>query len=457
MSLGAHRAWGAFLRALSVAVFAGFICAGYYLLADKLQSATIPIPEPIPVAVSSDAATNPPITVEVTPDTKDTIISTPCLHIDNKQPNLTETLKAFNWRPLEEFVQANPQVVPPRELFEPYLAAITPFVEREPEIPARVLRRPWPYDIRCNDSRFAGVLTGEPRDAPVKVWDFFMFAFELDLLEVRLRELGDIVHRFILHEGMFTHRFAQKELFFARNQHRPRFAEFRDRIIYVVSDDTVGKYFRSQPIKPGSHPTHWVDYPQRNMAWDKFIKTHGDEVAEDDIFIIGDLDEIPDGNVVAHLKHCKLRQAGVRAESTFYSMNFDHSVTGYTMVPNPGFINVSQISYAYAANNGRIAMAGAHMNRMFTMVQLMYKNVALAEQQLPIALHVLKDPSIMEPYAQKGLLATTVPDDWAQIAPEGYIPWFANCNRERYPHWFPLRKGNRWTSEDGTRLITDNC
>ena len=102
-----------------------------------------------------------------------------------------------------------------------------------------------------------------------------MFRDELDMLQCRLEELADSVHRFILVEATQNHQGQQKPLHFAEN--RDRFAPWADRIIHVVVNDLP------------DNPNPWVrEHAQRDAALATLEDADGC-----DLVLIGDLDEIP--------------------------------------------------------------------------------------------------------------------------------------------------------------------
>jgi beta-1,4-mannosyl-glycoprotein beta-1,4-N-acetylglucosaminyltransferase len=108
-----------------------------------------------------------------------------------------------------------------------------------------------------------------------EIYDCFPFFQELDLLEIRLNELYEIVHRFVLVESPFTHQGNPKPLYYADN--KKRFEKFNDKIIHVVEDfhDTA--------------PAPWArEQAQRNR-----IAKVLDYLGGTDVMIVSDLDEIP--------------------------------------------------------------------------------------------------------------------------------------------------------------------
>lgn len=109
----------------------------------------------------------------------------------------------------------------------------------------------------------------------MKIYDCFPLFNEMDLLEIRLNELYETVHRFVLVESPYTHQGNPKPLCYADN--KKRFEKFNDKIIHVVEsfEDTA--------------PLPWArEQAQRNR-----ISSEIDKLDEDDVVIVSDLDEIP--------------------------------------------------------------------------------------------------------------------------------------------------------------------
>ncbi len=68
------------------------------------------------------------------------------------------------------------------------------------------------------------------------VYDCFQFFNELDILKIRLNVLAPIVDRFVISEATETFSGLKKPLYYEENKYL--FAEFADKIIHVVVDDT---------------------------------------------------------------------------------------------------------------------------------------------------------------------------------------------------------------------------
>lgn len=106
------------------------------------------------------------------------------------------------------------------------------------------------------------------------VYDCFQFFNELDILKLRLHIMAPVVDRFVISEATETFSGNPKPLYYEEN--KEMFAEFADKIIHVVVDDTPPGY------------THDRDTFQKN-AVGRGLKDCTDE----DIIIFSDLDEIP--------------------------------------------------------------------------------------------------------------------------------------------------------------------
>jgi beta-1,4-mannosyl-glycoprotein beta-1,4-N-acetylglucosaminyltransferase len=130
-----------------------------------------------------------------------------------------------------------------------------------------------------------------------------MFFTECDMLDIRLHELYESVHKFILVESPFTHQGAPKPLYYAEN--KKRFEQFNDKIIHVVEDfhDTA--------------PYSWArEFAQRNRALVELEKLNPDGM---DAAIVSDLDEIPRASDLPGLYSYFVN---VEPEVTYFHMRF---------------------------------------------------------------------------------------------------------------------------------------
>ncbi|MDE7267549.1 MAG: glycosyl transferase GT17 family protein [Lachnospiraceae bacterium] len=114
------------------------------------------------------------------------------------------------------------------------------------------------------------------------VYDCFQFFNELDILKIRLNVLGPVVDKFVISEATETFSGLKKPLYYEEN--KELFAEFEDKIIHVVVEDTP------------EGDTHYRDTFQKN-AVTRGLKGCTDE----DVIIFSDLDEIPNPDKIREI------------------------------------------------------------------------------------------------------------------------------------------------------------
>lgn len=114
------------------------------------------------------------------------------------------------------------------------------------------------------------------------VYDCFQFFNELDMLKIRLHVMAPVVDKFVISEATETFSGMKKPLYYAEN--KELFAEFADKIIHVVVDDTPEGY------------THDRDTFQKNAVGRGLT-----DCTDEDIIIFSDLDEIPNPQKVEEI------------------------------------------------------------------------------------------------------------------------------------------------------------
>lgn len=112
----------------------------------------------------------------------------------------------------------------------------------------------------------------------MKIFDSFLFNDELDMLEMRLREMeNQPVYRHVIVEAHYDHQGKPKPLYYAEN--RNRFAQWHSRIRHVVAG-VFGP-------DPGLDP--WVrEHQMRNEVWSGLQDSD-----PEDLVLLCDVDEIP--------------------------------------------------------------------------------------------------------------------------------------------------------------------
>jgi beta-1,4-mannosyl-glycoprotein beta-1,4-N-acetylglucosaminyltransferase len=114
--------------------------------------------------------------------------------------------------------------------------------------------------------------------------DCFTFFNELELLEIRLNYLDPIIDKFVLVEANKTHSGMDKPLYYEEN--KLLFKSFYDKIIHVIVND----------MPPVVNNNRWaLENYQRNAV---LIGLEYLKPQDDDYILIGDLDEIPNKDIV---------------------------------------------------------------------------------------------------------------------------------------------------------------
>ncbi|KAJ3671749.1 hypothetical protein LUZ60_007828 [Juncus effusus] len=129
----------------------------------------------------------------------------------------------------------------------------------------------------------------KPRQSPRKVFDAVLFSNELDILQIRWKELSPYVDEFVILESNSTFTGQVKPLFFAEN--RKNFSFVDDRLTY----GTVGGRFVKK-----ENP--FVEESYQRVALDQLIRIAG--IQNDDVLIMSDVDEIPSGHTIDLLRWC---------------------------------------------------------------------------------------------------------------------------------------------------------
>lgn len=118
----------------------------------------------------------------------------------------------------------------------------------------------------------------------MKVYDCFTFFNELDLLEIRIQELYDAVDYFVIAEANMSHSGNPKEYVLEANW--DRFSAWADKIRYLKIDDF--------PVTTDS----WVREKFQRDALRRGLS----DMADEDLVIISDLDEIPRAEIIEMIK-----------------------------------------------------------------------------------------------------------------------------------------------------------
>lgn len=147
------------------------------------------------------------------------------------------------------------------------------------------------------------------------IYDTFIFYNELDILDIRLHELNSVVDKFVICEAPITFMGRPKEFIFEK--YKKKFSKFLNKIIYYKIPLSKLKQFYNND---GKVTNPWlVEFYQRDYAFNEMLKNN--IVFKNDIFICGDIDEIPDRNIVIKFLNDKLDKAQIITKLFRYYYN----------------------------------------------------------------------------------------------------------------------------------------
>lgn len=140
-----------------------------------------------------------------------------------------------------------------------------------------------------------------------KVYDCFAFFNELDILDIRLRELNDVVDYFVICESALTFSGDQKPKYFLENA--DRYKQYKDKIIHFSVDE----------FPPGSD--HW----SRDTYQKEQIRNAIAHAQPEDLIIFSDVDEIPrQSSVLKALEFDGVTQFSMNMYQYFINMVYRH-------------------------------------------------------------------------------------------------------------------------------------
>lgn len=147
------------------------------------------------------------------------------------------------------------------------------------------------------------------REYPRRVFDAVLFSNEVEILTIRWKELYPYITGFVLLESNSTFTGLPKPLTFENN---------RDRFEFVEPRLTYGKV--PGRFRRGDNP--FIEEAYQRLALDHLLKLAG--IADDDLLIMSDVDEIPSRHTIDLLRWCDEIPAvlHLRLKNYLYSFEF---------------------------------------------------------------------------------------------------------------------------------------
>ena len=264
----------------------------------------------------------------------------------------------------------------------------------------------------------------------MKIYDCSLFRNELDLLELRLKELYNHVDKFVIVEATHTFQCEPKELVLKNNWER--FAQWHDKMIHVVVDDM-----------PNTGDAWANDFHQRNAIARGLV-----DADEDDLVIICDGDEILRPEVIDNMRNNPRDIYGFR--TPYFNFKFNYMLVenheSYCVwitagkkkfIGNPEDFRARRFQLTtldYEYDDGRVKMyehAGWHFTYMgdTEWVKNKLKSFAHTELNKPEILAQVNVDDMME----KGVGFNPLdPRPFVKVALDDYFPKTILSNKERY-------------------------
>lgn len=152
------------------------------------------------------------------------------------------------------------------------------------------------------------------RSQPRRVFDGIIFNNELDILEIRWRELDPVVTKFVILESNTTFTGIPKPLYFSLNQARFAFAE--KKIVHGVHPGRIAS--------PGTYEDPFALEADQRRTMNGLLIFAG--ISNDDLLIMSDADEIPSPHTVKLLQWCDGVPPVLHLELRHYMYSFEFPV-----------------------------------------------------------------------------------------------------------------------------------
>ncbi|KAF4689297.1 Beta-1,4-mannosyl-glycoprotein 4-beta-N-acetylglucosaminyltransferase [Perkinsus olseni] len=324
-----------------------------------------------------------------------------------------------------------------------------------PELKPMVFERPPERQLRwdCEGNPY---MSGN-RTTPKRIVDLLLFAYEFDILELRLYELDPVVDVFVILETTRALKKWEKPLMLGSVINSPRFRRFRHKIMYSVFDDsTHGRYQGFKSRKEGKYD--YEDFARASLV-EKYFQVYGHH-DDDVLFIHGDVDEMPSAEQLAGVKYCEPLddRFPVTLPSLFLAQNFAWKRSDMNVLNSPhvfdaaamrrndvtGLLQPVRYPGAWILD---FPTVGAHMSSFMSSEADILKFLAYSDAgKLPRSDFDKATAAALARYPHMGTVwkvcAVRVSDPSDELLTkridyDTWIPWFADVNRHRYPYFFP--------------------
>jgi beta-1,4-mannosyl-glycoprotein beta-1,4-N-acetylglucosaminyltransferase len=201
----------------------------------------------------------------------------------------------------------------------------------------------------------------------MSVYDCTMFHWEFELLELRMKELWDVVDKFYVTECTYDHRGNPRDLVLTKNLFMFDWA--KEKLVVKVSE------------RPEYAVKSW-DFENNHRLDSVKLAIEDFDPKEDDLFIISDIDEIPNAEAIKSIKD-KTGFFTLKMKMYYFYLNlfvadwyFPRAVS-YSHLKNPNTLRMTNPAESILVEN-----AGWHFSYLGDEIKLQYKLKTFAHDEL---------------------------------------------------------------------------
>ncbi|XP_020208279.1 uncharacterized protein LOC109793227 [Cajanus cajan] len=237
------------------------------------------------------------------------------------------------------------------------------------------------------------------REYPRRVYDAVLFSNELEILNLRWRELYPYITEFVLLESNSTFTGLPKPLVFKSN--REQFSFVEPRLTY----GTIGGRF-----KKGENP--FVEEAYQRVALDQLLKIAG--ITDDDLLIMSDVDEIPSAHTLNLLRWCDEVPSILHLQLKNYLYSFEFRVDDKSWRASIHRYQSGKTRYAhYRQSDDMLADAGWHCSFCFRRISdFIFKMKAYSHYDRVRFSHYLNPERIQKVICKGGDLFDMLPEEY---------------------------------------------
>ena len=203
----------------------------------------------------------------------------------------------------------------------------------------------------------------------MSVYDCTMFHWEFELLELRMKELWDVVDKFYVTECTYDHRGNSRDLALTKNLYMFDWA--KEKLVVKISK------------KPENAVKSW-DFENNHRLDSIKLALEDFDPKEEDLFIISDIDEIPNSKAIKQISNTK-GLFTLKMKMYYFYFNlfvadwyFPRAVS-YSHLKNPNILRMSNPTESILVEN-----AGWHFSYLGDEIKLQYKLKTFAHDELDL-------------------------------------------------------------------------